>query len=145
MSTEDDVRKASKQFYAALNRMANGDAGTMAEIWARDAAVTAMHPIGGCHVGWDAIKGSFDQFAQLASGGTIELKEQRIRVADDMACEVGTEHGQLKLAGQQVTFEHRVTNVYQRTAGAWKMIHHHTDLSPALLDVLKRVQPQPGR
>ncbi len=26
MSTEDEVRRASEQFYAALNRMANGDA-----------------------------------------------------------------------------------------------------------------------
>ncbi len=26
MSTEDEVRNASKQFYAGLNRMANGDA-----------------------------------------------------------------------------------------------------------------------
>jgi hypothetical protein len=26
MSTEDEVRQASKQFYAALNRMLNGDA-----------------------------------------------------------------------------------------------------------------------
>jgi hypothetical protein len=29
MSTEDEVRKASEQFYAALNRMANGDAGAV--------------------------------------------------------------------------------------------------------------------
>jgi hypothetical protein len=32
MSTEDGVRMASKQFYAALNRMANGDAGLLADI-----------------------------------------------------------------------------------------------------------------
>ena len=24
---------------------------------------------------------------------------------------------------------------------AWKMIHHHTDTSPAMLDVLRRLQP----
>jgi ketosteroid isomerase-like protein len=29
-----------------------------------------------------------------------------------------------------------VTNVYRREADGWKMIHHHTDLSPAMLDVL---------
>jgi hypothetical protein len=33
MSTENEVRQASKQFYAALNRMANGDAASLAEIW----------------------------------------------------------------------------------------------------------------
>lgn len=47
MSTEGEVRKASKQFYAGLNRMLNGDADPLAEIWSHSAAVTAMHPIGG--------------------------------------------------------------------------------------------------
>ena len=41
MSTEDEVRKASQQFYAALNRMANGDAGSMADIWSHSATVTS--------------------------------------------------------------------------------------------------------
>jgi hypothetical protein len=51
MSTEGEVCKASKQFYAGLNRMFNGDADLMAEIWSHSAAVTAMHPIGGRQVG----------------------------------------------------------------------------------------------
>jgi hypothetical protein len=114
MSTEDEVRKASKQFYAGLNRMANGDAGPLADIWSHSAAVTTMHPIGGREVGWDAVRGSFAQVAQLASDGRIGLKDQLIHVAGDVACEVGVEHGQLKLAGQRVIIEHRVTNIYQR-------------------------------
>jgi ketosteroid isomerase-like protein len=139
MSTQDDVRKASKQFYAGLNRMANGDADPLADIWSHSAVVTTMHPIGGREVGWDAVRGSFEQVAQLASGGKVELKDQIIHVAGDMAYELGVEHGQLKLAGQQVPIDHRVTNIYQREAGAWKMIHHHTDTSPAMLDVLSRL------
>jgi ketosteroid isomerase-like protein len=145
MSTEDEVRKASKQFYTALNRMVNGDAGPLADIWSHSAAVTAMHPIGGREVGWDAVRASFEQVAQLASDGKVEVKNQLIQVAGDVAYEVGIEHGQLKLAGHQVTIEHRVTNIYQREAGAWKMTHHHTDTSPAMLDVLSRLQPPSGQ
>lgn len=139
MSTEDEVRNASKQFYTGLNRMANGDSGPLADIWLHSAAVTAMHPIGGREVGWDAVRASFEKVAELASEGKIELKDQIIRVAGDVACEAGIEHGHLKLAGQQVTIEHRVTNIYQREAGAWKIVHHHTDISPAMLDVLSRL------
>lgn len=58
MSTEAEVRKASKQFYAGLNRMVNGDADPLADIWSHSAAVTAMHPIGGRQVGWDAVRAS---------------------------------------------------------------------------------------
>ena len=139
MSTEDDVRNASKNFYAGLNRMANGEDGPLADIWSHGAAVTAMHPIGGREVGWDAVRASFEKVAQLASEGKIELKDQLIRVAGDMAWEAGIEHGQFKLAGQQVSIEHRVTNIYQREAGAWKVVHHHADTSAAMLDVLSRL------
>lgn len=138
MSTEDEVRNASKQFYTGLNRMANGDGSPLADIWSHSSVVTAMHPIGGREVGWDAVRASFEKVAELASEGKIELKDQFIRVAGDVACEAGIEHGHLKLAGQQVTIEHRVTNIYQREAGAWKIVHHHTDISPAMLDVLSR-------
>ncbi|KPK55172.1 MAG: hypothetical protein AMJ63_00685 [Myxococcales bacterium SG8_38_1] len=119
--------------------MANGDARPLADVWLHSAAVTAMHPIGGRQVGWDAVKASFEKVAQLASGGKVELKDQLIHSTDDLAYEVGVEHGQLKLAGQQVSIDHRVTNIYQREAGVWKIIHHHTDTSPAMLDVLSKL------
>jgi hypothetical protein len=31
-------------------------------------------------------------------------------------------------------------NVYRREAGAWKIVHHLTDLSPVMMDVLARLQ-----
>ena len=140
MSTKDEVRKASEQFYAALNSMVNGDAGPLADIWSHKAAVTTMHPIGGLEVGWDKVSKSWQQVAQVFSEGQVNLSDQIIQVAGDMAYELGVEHGQAKLAGQPVTIEHRVTNIYRRETGGWKVVHHHTDLSPAMLDVLKRVQ-----
>jgi len=139
MSTEDEVRKASQQFYAGVNRMVNGDAGPLADIWSHSAAVTTMHPIGGREVGWDKVRQSWEQVAQLASDGRVNLKDQLIQVAGDVAYELGVEHGQAKLAGQQVTLEHRVTNIYRREAGAWKIVHHHTDVSPAMVDVISRL------
>jgi ketosteroid isomerase-like protein len=140
MSTEDEVRTASAQFYAALNRMMDGDVAALADIWSHGAAVTTMHPIGGRQVGWDEVRGSFEQVAGLASGGHAELRDQSISiVGDDVAYEVGVEHAQATLAGEQVSSEHRVTNIYRREAGGWKIVHHHTDISPAMVDILSRL------
>ena len=141
MSAEDEVRKASKQFYDGLNAMARGDAGTLAASWSHSANVTAMHPIGGRQEGWDAVRESFEQFAKLATAGKVELKDQLIHVSGDMAYEIGVERGEVTLAGQDVNIGHRVTNVYQRESGGWKMIHHHTDTSMAFIDILNRLQP----
>jgi ketosteroid isomerase-like protein len=140
MSAEDEVRDASNKFYAALNRMANGDAAPLAGIWSHSATVTTMHPIGGREVGWDQVRKSWEQVAQLTSGGQVKLADQVIQIAGDAAYELGVERGQLTLAGQQVTIDHRVTNIYRREAGAWKIVHHHTDTAPAMVDVLKRLK-----
>ena len=143
MTTVDEVREASKQFYAALNSMVSGNAGAMADIWSHGSSVITMHPIGGREVGWDAVRGSFDGVSKLASGGQVELKDQLIGGTDDMAYETGIEFGQINLAGNQVALNHRVTNIYQREGGAWKIVLHHGDTAPAMLEVLSKLQPPP--
>jgi ketosteroid isomerase-like protein len=120
--------------------MMAGDAAPLADAWSHGASVSTMHPIGGRQTGWDEVRGSFEQVAQLASGGHAELRDQSLQVAGDMAYEVGIEQGQATLAGEQITIEQRVTNVYRREAGGWKIVHHHTDLSAAMLDLLSRLQ-----
>ncbi len=141
MATEEDVRKASNRFYNALTNMASGNAEQIGETWFKDENVTAMHPIGGREVGWPAVKKSFEQFAQVAKDGKIELKDQFIRIEGNMAYELGTETGHVKIAGNQINIEQRVTNIYQLKDGEWKLIHHHGDTSPAMLDVLSKLQP----
>ena len=140
MSTQDEVRGASARFYSALNRMADGDGSEMSRAWSHSETVTAMHPIGGEQVGWDAVKGSFEGVAEIASGGHVEIADQEIHTGEDLAYELGTERGHMKMAGESIVIEQRVTNIYRREAGEWKLVHHHTDLSPAMLGILERLQ-----
>ena len=139
MSAENQVRSASKQFYAALNAMLNGDGSQMAAAWSNGPAATSMHPVGGRQVGWAAVGDSFEQFAQMATGGFVTLDDQLIHVLGDVACELGIERGEVELSGHRAAIEHRVTNVYQRQDDVWKLVHHHTDTSAAMLDLLSRL------
>jgi ketosteroid isomerase-like protein len=132
MSAEDEVRAAAERFYAALNDVLNGDAGPMANIWAQRADVTTMHPIGGRQVGWDQVWGSWQQVAEIASGGSVALRDRLVRVLGDAAYELGTEHVDATLAGNTVRTAVRVTNIYQHEAGAWRIVHHHADASPEM-------------
>ncbi len=141
MAAEDDVRNASKLFYSALTMMAQGNAEQMGRIWSHDESVTALHPIGGRDAGWKAVKNSFEQVAGIATGGSVQLKDQLIHVVGDMALEVGVESGGFTMAGNQINIDQRVTNIYQLKSGEWKMIHHHADISPAMLDLLKKLSP----
>jgi ketosteroid isomerase-like protein len=142
MSSREDVLKASEKFYAALNSMLNGNAAPLADIWLHSAAVTTMHPVGGRQVGWDSVWESWVQVAELASDGQVRLVERIIEIAGDAAYELGVERGQVKLAGEQVNIENRVTNIYRRDEGGWKIVHHHTDVAPAMQAILGRLQAQ---
>ncbi|HEX6819750.1 MAG TPA: nuclear transport factor 2 family protein [Ktedonobacterales bacterium] len=141
MAAEDNVRQASAQFYAALNQMLDkGNASALSDVWAHSPDVTTMHPIGGREVGWDQVRSSFEQVAQLCSGGQVLLQNPLLQILGDVACESGTESGQATMAGQSLTFSHRVTNIYRLEGGQWKLVHHHTDVTPAMVDVMSRLQ-----
>lgn len=140
MSNVEEVREASKKFYEGLNRMANGEKDTLAAAWAQNDSVTTMHPIGGREVGWKEVENSFNQVAGVASEGKVELKDQLIQVLGDVAYEVGIEKPQFKIAGMEVKGELRVTNIYRKENGSWKMVHHHTDIAPSMIEVLQKLQ-----
>lgn len=144
MSMEDNVRRASDQFYAALNHMVTGDARPMMEVWSHSSDVTTMHPVGGREVGWEQVQGPWGQFAQLCSGGHVTLRDPLIRVVGDLAYEVGTETGEITLAGQHISLDQRVTNIYRREGEGWKIVHHHSDVAPAMQELLARLQSSSG-
>ena len=134
MTTKGEIREVSAQFYAALKRMLNGDPRALSDVWSHGSFVTAMHPLGGRQVGWAEVRKTWEQIAQRSSEGKVELKDQLIHLAGEFAYEVGIEHVEAKLGGQKFTAKIRVTNIYQREgAGAWKITHHHTDMSPAVV------------
>jgi hypothetical protein len=58
--------------------MLNGNAGPLADMWSHSAVVTTMRSIGGEQVGWDSVRAWFEQVAQLAADGKVELKDQLI-------------------------------------------------------------------
>ena len=140
MSNEDEVRNASTQFYAALNKMVNGSSQSLSDIWSHNSEVTTMHPIGGRQVGWNDVWATWDQTAQVASEGQVRLQDQFIQVVGDMAYEIGVESAGFRIAGQKVNDQVRVTNIYKKEGGTWKIVHHHSDLSPAMVEVLNKLQ-----
>lgn len=137
MTNLDEVRRASTAFYDALNRMAHGDGTAMPDVWTKGEGVTAQHPVGGRDIGSDTVLASFRKVADIAGGGDIRLQEQSIYASTDMAVETGVEVGTLIIAGHEAHLNQRVTNVYQRQGGMWKLAHHHTDLSLDMLKILE--------
>ena len=143
MAVEDELRQASEQFYAALNREINGDPGPMLEVWSHGSDVSTMHPLGGINVGWEEVRTGWEQAAQAISDGQVSLDDLVVLpIAEDVAYTVGTEHGHAKFGGDSIDVEWRVTNIYRREGGEWKVVHHHTDVSSAVVEAFDRLEAQ---
>ncbi len=139
MTVEDEVRAASEAFYSALNSTFGGDPAPMFDVWRHTPTVSALRPNGGREVGWDELWSAWNQVAEVFSGGHVEMTDRAICVCGDIAYEIGLERGTLKPAGATVKAEHRVTNIFERSDGEWKIIHHHTDKSEGAMEALKQV------
>src|ERR687894_1692949 len=137
MAAEDEVRQASEQFYAALNRTLDGDSGAMEEIWSHGSDVSAMHPFGSRSLGWEEVRDSWEQAAQAFSGGQVALDEMAVvPISEDAAYTLGTEHGQARIGEETVGIDWRVTKIYHREAGGGERVPHHTDFSKEVAQAL---------
>jgi ketosteroid isomerase-like protein len=145
MAVEEEIRQASGQFYAALNRVINGDPGPMVEVWSHGSDVSTVHPFGSRSLGWEEVRAGWEQAAQQFSDGQVALDDLVVvPIADDVAYTLGTEHGQCKIGGKSIRVDWRVSNIYSREAGGWKRVHHHTDVSPAVVETLDHLRGQQG-
>ena len=114
----------------------------MMEVWSHGSDASAMHPFGSRSLGWEEVRASWEQAAQAIADGRVSDhqrgvdEEVVVPMGDDAAYTVGTERGQAKIGDELVRVDWRVTNIYRREGGGWKMVHHHTDVSPAMVEAL---------
>jgi ketosteroid isomerase-like protein len=61
-------------------------------------------------------------------------------VGEDLAYETGTEHVNVTMVKDQVQVDLRVSNVFRRESGEWKMVHHHVDRNQTMLEILSKLE-----
>ena len=44
------------------------------------------------------------------------------------------------MAKDEVQANYRVSNVYRREASEWRMVHHHVDFDPTVLEIVKKLK-----
>ncbi|MGA7672487.1 MAG: nuclear transport factor 2 family protein [Nitrolancea sp.] len=143
MSVEE-VRKASDQFYATLNRALNGGiTDDMFDVFSQAGDVTTMHPLGGRQTGWTEVRPSWEMAANSASGGSVVVNDLQITMlGSDAAYTIGTETASASVGGTPLSFSGRCTNVYRRENGTWKLVHHHVDLMPGVAEAFQAAMSQ---
>jgi ketosteroid isomerase-like protein len=129
----EGVKEASKNFYAALAVLDNGEA--MEKVWAHTPYVTYVGPRAtSIIVGWDAQAKFWVEANKRFSQRNITLSDQHIHVNGNLAWEMGQETGAIgdvKMKdGSTPKTDLIVTNVYEKLDGRWLIVSHHVQPKP---------------
>lgn len=123
------VRQAADQFYDALNAMFTGDMAPMKQVWSHADDVTYMGPGGSLKVGWPKIWKDWEGQGKRKLGGEVKPEDVHFVVSDDLAVMYAREVGlNTNIDGKREKVDIRVTNVFRKEDGKWRVIGHHTDL-----------------
>jgi ketosteroid isomerase-like protein len=126
----DDFDDVIEQSHIALGQIARGDASGYKALYSRREDITLGNPFGGFGRGWDQVVEQVERAASYYTDGkTKEFQMLAKSVTPDFAYTVEIERFEAKVAGRDhpEPVALRVTCVYRREGGYWKLVHRHAD------------------
>jgi ketosteroid isomerase-like protein len=109
----------------------NGDPEPRLEMWSTKDPVTLFGAWGPCKSGTDEVTRISRWVASRFSNSTAYSFELvAAGVSGDLAYTVGYERNTTSVDGKPAEYTLRVTHVYRREAGEWKIVHRHGDTLP---------------
>jgi len=133
MSELDDfLTKTLARQVEAEEALHNGDVTPRMAMWSTSDPVTLFGAFGPCNSGWDEVSRTFRWVASRFSNCTAySFDLVAAGVSGDLAYTVGYERSSLSADGGPVEPNTlRVTHVYRRENGEWKIVHRHGDHPP---------------
>ena len=141
VSIDPSLRAFLTQFEEGTSRFINGDPA----LWKRNASqrddVTIMGAWGGYEKGWKEVGPRYDSVAARLkqSGAKVKVEYLSSAASGDLAYTVAIERSAVQRIGQEAPVETalRVTHIFRKVQGAWKLVHRQAD-------PLMEMVPPPG-
>ena len=130
-AADSSFRAFLSQFERAQNRFINGDPSLWKQNASHETDVTVFGAFGGREKGWHEAGPRYDwassQFKDIGANQAIEYLT--IATSGDLAFTVSIERQNAQLTSQQKPIARalRVTQVFRREGGIWKLLHRHAD------------------
>ena len=119
----------ARQTEAEEALVTRADAGPRMELWSRRDPVTLFGALGMSESGWDKLGAIFPWVAaRFSDVSDFRFEVELVQVSGDMAYTLGFERFNGSIAGRPVEpVTVRVTHIYRRENGEWKIVHRHAD------------------
>jgi ketosteroid isomerase-like protein len=92
-------------------------------------AITMFGGFGGYEQGWEAVADRYTWAAAANAEGHVAVEIIAWHVTGDLAYTVAIERGMVRAAGATAATPKalRVTEVFRKEGGAWRLVHRHAD------------------
>jgi ketosteroid isomerase-like protein len=134
MTEHDDFRRFLDRQAEAEEAVVYGDVEPRLRLWSRKDPLSLLGAWGPNKTGWDELSRIFRWVASRLSQATYSDFRFDVEVAEatgDMGYSVGFERFNHHTDdGRVEPITVRVTHVYRREDGEWKIVHRHGDLAP---------------
>lgn len=115
---------------AAATAYCQGDATPVNTLVARHHLASFFGPDGGNLQGAESIKAAFAKGASaFGAGGKSRLEIIHAHADGDAAYWCGLQHAEVETDGKTVPMTLRITELFRREDGDWKLVHRHADVA----------------
>jgi ketosteroid isomerase-like protein len=124
------VKAAIARLYVAMAKVANGDISEIKRLYSRSADATSFYGWGGYEKGDEAVSKRWDWAGQQFKGGTVRHENITTVITPDMFYTTDIEtFSDQRMAGVEGTtgWSNRVTHIFRREDGEWRLIHRHAN------------------
>lgn len=125
-----DFDEFMKQRVEASDAFVNGDFDPLDKISAQDSPATIFGPKGDCVQGAEHVNAANAKGAKHFRAGSKNSFEVFHKAADgNIAYWVGIQHSVVQMEGREqgVPMDLRITEIFRRENGQWKLFHRHAD------------------
>ncbi len=126
----EDFEQLMEQRNEVARKFVNGDARPLGENVAESDPATFFGPTGGWEEGAEQVWSAYrDGSRQFKSGSDSTLEILHSGASDSLGYWVGIQHASLNVPDKAgpVKMDLRVTEIFRRENGQWKLIHRHAD------------------
>jgi ketosteroid isomerase-like protein len=129
----DSFPDALREVDAAIRAITAGDPEAYIALWDEHPDITLFGAWGPIERGPEALKHTFEAVGtRFGPAGGLDSEQVVAEVSGELAYTVGFERGDVQVdGGPVVPMTIRVTQVYRRRNGRWRLAHRHADFPPA--------------
>ena len=117
----------------AEEALVRGDVGPRMQMWSHSDPVSLFAAVGPSKSGWNELEPTFRSVASRLSGGhDVSYEIMSFDASEDMAWTAGFVRFTVSMDGGPLTrYTLRITHVYRRESGEWRVVHEHSNFEPS--------------